>query len=224
MQERSTERQWGRKCTQKSDRRMRYMQKNGNVKRKLNWSMRNLRGKLRRHMLKHNWPSDTGPGGNRTPDRPWPTVLHLLSGTLTGEKRIFPKKYHFSLFDFSKIVIKFRPPCRGLRKHRLSLYSRRLSLYSPIRQFSQKSSKFLGKLASRNCAHTLWVRLDRNISSNNNNDNNNNQNQNNNNNRSMRDLPSDSGRKTKAPRRPFFEWNWKTDRATVGPKVHSKEW
>jgi hypothetical protein len=72
---------------------MRYIQKNGNVKRKLNWSMRDLRGKLRRHMLKHNWiPSDTGPGGNRTPDRPWPTVLHLLSGTLTGEKRIFPKK------------------------------------------------------------------------------------------------------------------------------------
>ena len=93
MQERSTERQWGRKCTQKSDRRMRYMQKNGNVKRKLNWSMRDLRRKLRKHMLKHNWiPSDTGPGGNRTPDRPWPTVLHLLSGTLTGEKRIFPKK------------------------------------------------------------------------------------------------------------------------------------
>ena len=91
--ERPTERQWGQKCTQKSDRRMRYMQKNGNVKRKLNWSMRDLRGKLRRHMLKHNWiPSDTGPGGNRTPDRPWPTVLHLLSGTLTGEKRIFPKK------------------------------------------------------------------------------------------------------------------------------------
>ena len=126
MQERSTERQWGRKCTQKSDRRMRYMQKNGNVKRKLNWSMRDLRGKLRRHMLKHNWiPSDTGPGGNRTPDRPWPTVLHLLSGTLTGEKRIFPKKV-------SLLVVKFRPPRRGLRKHRLSLYSRRLSLYSPI--------------------------------------------------------------------------------------------
>ena len=91
--ERPTERQRGRKCTQKSDRRMRYMQKNGNVKRKLNWSMRDLRGKLRRHMLKHNWiPSDNGPGGKRTPDRPWPTVLHLLSGTLTREKRNFPKK------------------------------------------------------------------------------------------------------------------------------------
>ena len=29
------------------------------------------------------------------PDRPWPTVLHLLSGTLTGEKRNFPKKWNF---------------------------------------------------------------------------------------------------------------------------------
>ena len=131
MQERSTERQWGRKCTQKSDRRMRYMQKNGNVKRKLNWSMRDLRGKLRKHMLKHNWiPSDTGPGGNRTPDRPWPTVLHWLSGTLTGEKIIFPKKEIKN--NFPKIVVKFRPPRRGLRKRRLRLYSRRLSLYTPI--------------------------------------------------------------------------------------------
>ena len=140
MQERSTERQWGRKCTQKSDRRMRYMQKNGNVKRKLNWSMRDLRGKLRKHMLKHNWiPSDTGPGGNRTPDRPWPTVLHLLTGTLTGEKRIFPKNF-FGKINFPKIVIKFRPPRTGLRKHKLSLYSRRLSLYSPI--FPKKVANF----------------------------------------------------------------------------------
>ena len=37
-------------------------------------------------------PSDSRPGGNRTPDRPWPTVLHLRSGTLIGEKRNFPKK------------------------------------------------------------------------------------------------------------------------------------
>ena len=39
--ERPTERQWGQKCTQKSDRRMRYIQKNGNVKRKRNWCRRN---------------------------------------------------------------------------------------------------------------------------------------------------------------------------------------
>ena len=109
--ERPTERQWGQKCTQKSDRRRRCSHKNGKVKRKhnwsrrdrpsesgaerrkLNWPMRDLWGKLRRHMLKHNWiPSDNGPGGNRTPDRPWPTVLQLPSGTLTGEKRNFPKK------------------------------------------------------------------------------------------------------------------------------------
>ena len=38
--ERPTERQWGQKCTQKSDRRMRYIQKNGNVKRKRNWCRR----------------------------------------------------------------------------------------------------------------------------------------------------------------------------------------
>ena len=111
-------------------------------------------------------PSDTGPGGNRTPDRPWPTVLHLLSGTLTGEKRNFPKK--ISLFwenqnDFPKIVVKFRPPSRGLRKHRLSLYSRRLSLYSPI--FPKKVADFWENWP-RETARALCVRLDRNISSN----------------------------------------------------------
>ena len=36
--------------------------------------------------------ADNGPGGNRTPDRPRPTVLQLLSGTRTGEKRNLPKK------------------------------------------------------------------------------------------------------------------------------------
>ena len=102
-------------------------------------------------------PSDSGPGGNRTPDRPWPTVLQLLSlsGTLTGEEEKFSQKNSTFLgkskLDFPKKVVNLRPPSRGPRKHRLSLYSRRLSLYSSI--FPNKWLIFgtisLGKLRAR---------------------------------------------------------------------------
>ena len=79
-------------------------------------------------------PSDTGPGGIEPPTDPDRPYCICLVGHWLGRREIFPKKYHF----FGKIILIFPNSSKistseqGLRKHRLSLYSRRLSLYSPI--------------------------------------------------------------------------------------------
>ena len=152
MQEKLSERRWGRKWTQKNDGYMRFMQKSsidlwgtygGN-------SEDICSNTTDRAILDHG-----GIEAPTDPDRPY--CIYLVGHS---------KKYHiFGKIKnhFPKIGVKFRLPRRGLRKYRLSLYSRRLSLYLPI---FLKNSKFLGKLASRNCANALWVRLDRNISNN----------------------------------------------------------
>ena len=102
------------------------------------WRTPRVRAKFRRHMLKHNWKTyraTLDQGGIEPPTDPDRPYCICLVGHWLGRRNKFPKKYHF--FGkiknyFPKIVVKFRPPSRGLRKHRLSLYSRRLSLYSPI--------------------------------------------------------------------------------------------
>ena len=136
MQERSTERQWGRKCTQKSDRRMRYMQKNGNVKRSSTDPWETYGGNSEDTCSNTTeYRATLDQGGIEPPTDPDRPYCICLVGHWLGRREFFPKKYHFFgkiKNDFPKIVVKFRPPRRGLRKHRLSLYSRRLSLYSPI--------------------------------------------------------------------------------------------
>ena len=97
------------------------------------------RAKFRKYMLKYTWKiyRATLDRGESNPPPTWPTVLQLLSRTLTGKKKNFPQKNIIFLRKsknvFPKIVVKFRPPSRGLKKHKLSLYSYRLlNLYSPI--------------------------------------------------------------------------------------------
>ena len=125
-------------------------------------------GKLRRHMLKHNWiPSDNGPGGHRTPDRPRPTVLQLLSGTRTGEKRNLPKKV-LSLFWENQNWI-FPKSSKILTSEQGAQRAQTEFVFAQTKfvfaNFPKNVADFWGNWPQET-ARALCVRPDRNISSN----------------------------------------------------------
>ena len=135
-----------------------------------NWHRETPRAcaKFRRNFLKLNWKTyratvdQWGIEPPTDPDRPY---CICLVGHWLGRREDFPKTITFmgkSKLDFPKKVVTFRPPSRGLRKHRPSLYSHRLSLYSPI--FPKIVADFWENWP-RETARALRVQPDRSISS-----------------------------------------------------------
>ena len=87
--------------------------------------------------------------GNRTPNRPRPTVLQLLSGTRTGERNL-PNKVIKIKIGFSKKNSKISTSEQEAQEAQAEfVYAQTKFVFA---NFPQKCSRFFGKLASGNCA------------------------------------------------------------------------